>query len=331
MQELVRTNNAVLITAIEALLKAADIPHVVLDRHMSVLEGSLGILPRRILVDDEHHESARQLLEDAGLAHELRPSSAAVKPDLTDDAVLGGRLRLTQKKRGHRVGHDAILLAAAIGARPGDRIVEFGAGVGAAGLAVAIRVADTEVTLVEIDPELAAIAQENVARNGLGQRARVVALDVTAASDDFAAKGIGPGSADHVLMNPPFNNPARQNVSPDPARSAAHAADANVLADWLAAAAWVLHSAGTLTLIWRADGLGDVLAALDDRFGEIAVLPVHGRAGKPAIRVLVRARKGSRAPLVLLPGLMLNDEDGRPTDATEAVLRDGEALPMTAD
>lgn len=76
MRELVRTNNAVLITAIEALLKAAMIPHVVLDQHMSVLEGSLGILPRRILVDDEHHDSARQLLEDAGLTHELRPPEA---------------------------------------------------------------------------------------------------------------------------------------------------------------------------------------------------------------------------------------------------------------
>jgi tRNA1(Val) A37 N6-methylase TrmN6 len=330
LHELVRTNNAVLITAIEALLKAADIPHVVLDRHMSVLEGSLGILPRRILVDDEHHETARQLLEDAGLAHELRPSSAVRKPDLTDDAVLGGRLRLTQKKRGHRVGHDAILLAAATGARPGDRVIEFGAGVGAAGLAVAIRVPDVEVTLVEVDPELAAIAQENVVRNRLDRRIRVVTLDVMAASDEFAAKGIGPGAADHVLMNPPFNNPARQNISPDPARSAAHAADERVLAAWVAAAAWVLHTAGTLTLIWRADGLGDVLAALR-AFGDIAVLPVHGRAGKPAIRVLVRARKGSRAPLTLLPGLMLNDLDGRPTDPAEAVLRDGEALPMAAD
>ena len=67
MHELVRTNNAVLITAIEALLKGADIPHVVLDRHMSVLEGSLGILPRRILVDAENWETARQLLEEAGL------------------------------------------------------------------------------------------------------------------------------------------------------------------------------------------------------------------------------------------------------------------------
>ena len=84
-----------------------------------------------------------------------------------------------------------------------------------------------------------------------------------------------------------------------------------LLADWVDAAARLLHSAGTLTLIWRADGLAEVLAALDGRFGGVAVLPVHGRAGQPAIRVLVRARKGSRAPLALLPGLMLNDEDGQ--------------------
>ena len=94
MHELVRTNNAVLITAIEALLKSADIPHMVLDRHMSVLEGSLGILPRRILVEEESLEEARQLLEEAGLAHELRQMSGAASPDTTEDAVLGGRLRL---------------------------------------------------------------------------------------------------------------------------------------------------------------------------------------------------------------------------------------------
>ena len=81
MRELVRTNNAVLITAIEALLKAADIPSMVLDQHMSVLEGSLGMLPRRIVVDEEHLELARQLLEDAGLAHELRPQQGGPQPD----------------------------------------------------------------------------------------------------------------------------------------------------------------------------------------------------------------------------------------------------------
>jgi tRNA1(Val) A37 N6-methylase TrmN6 len=330
LHELVRTNNAVLITAIEALLKSADIPHMVLDRHMSVLEGSLGMLPRRIVVDEEHWEVARQLLEDAGLAHELRPQSGGPNPDMTDDAVLGGRLRLKQKKSGHRVGHDAILLAAATGARASDRAVEFGAGVGAAGLALAVRVPDVEVTLVEIDPELAAIAVENIARNGLDGRVRAFALDVTAPEAEFAARGLAPGMADHVLMNPPFNNPARQNVSPDPGRRMAHAAD-GMLGAWIDAAARLLHSAGTLTLIWRADGLADVLASLGEGFGGVAVLPVHGRAGQPAIRVLLRARKGSRAPLALLPGLVLNDEVGRPTEAAEAVLRGAEALRPIAD
>jgi tRNA1(Val) A37 N6-methylase TrmN6 len=331
LHELVRTNNAVLITAIEALLKGAEIPHVVLDRHMSVLEGSLGILPRRILVDERNWDVARQLLEDAGLAHELRPESSGPKAELTDDAVLGGRLRLKQKKKGHRVGHDAILLAAATAAHAGDWAVEFGAGVGAAGLALAMRVPDVKITLVERDTELAAIAGENINRNGLADRVNAVTLDVTATADSFVALGIGPGSADHILMNPPFNNPSRQNVSPDPDRRAAHAAGEGMLAAWIDAAAWVLHSAGTLTLIWRADGLAEVLAALGDRFGDVAILPVHGRAGQPAIRVLLRARKGSRAPLVLLPGLMLNDENGKPTAAAEAALRNAEALPFAVD
>jgi len=99
----------------------------------------------------------------------------------------------------------------------------------------------------------------------------------------------------------------------------------------VAAAAWVLHSAGTLTLIWRADGLADVLAALGDHFGDVTVLPVHGRAGQPAIRVLVRARKGSHGPLALLPGLLLNDEAGKPTAEAEAVLRGAQALPLASD
>ena len=280
MHELVRTNNAVLITAIEALLKGAEIPHMVLDQHMSVLEGSLGMLPRRIVVDEEALGGRAAIAGGCGAGARAAAANRAVRSRrLTDDAVLGGRLRLTQKKRGHRVGHDAILLAAATGARPGDRVVEFGAGVGAAGLALAVRCPEVDVTLVEIDPELSGIAAENIARNGLEQRVRAVTLDVTAPADEFAARGIGPGSADRVLMNPPFNNPARQNVSPDPGRRAAHVAGDGALAGWVDGAAWALHSAGTLTLIWRADGLAEVLAALDGRFGDVAVLPVHGRAG----------------------------------------------------
>ncbi len=329
MHELVRTNNAVLISAIEALLKAAEIPHVVLDQHMSVMEGSLGMLPRRIVVGDDFQDSARELLVDAGLAHELRepPGGGEVRSDTTDDAVLGGRLRLLQKRKGHRVGHDAILLAAAVPARPGDRAVDLGAGVGAAGLALAARVPDVAVTLVEIDPELAALAARNIERNGFAGRVRAATLDVSAAPQAFAAEGFAPGGADCVLMNPPFNDAVGQNVSPDPARRAAHVATEGLLRTWIGTAGRLLHSAGSLTLIWRADGLADMLAALAPSFGSVSVLPVHGRADQPAIRVIVRAAKGGRAPLALLPGLMLNDSAGRPSREAEDVLRRGAALP----
>jgi tRNA1(Val) A37 N6-methylase TrmN6 len=299
---------------------------MVLDRHMSVVEGSLGILPCRILVDDEHHQEARRVLEDAGLAHELRPLPPGEFSDTTDDTILGGRVRLCQQRRGHRVGHDAVLLAAATAARTGDHVVDLGAGVGAAGLALAVRVPETRVTLVEIDPTLAEIAVQNIARNGLQARARVAVLDILSGGEKFAAAGLPSGSADHVMMNPPFNDPAQTNVSPDPKRRAAHNAPASTLARWIDAGWSLLHSAGTLTLIWRADGLADVLAALTPRYGGIIILPVHGRPDRPAIRILARATKQSHASLLLLPPLVLNDARGRPTSEAERVLRDARPL-----
>jgi tRNA1(Val) A37 N6-methylase TrmN6 len=258
------------------------------------------------------------------------PAEADRGSALTDDAVLGGRLRLRQPRRGHRVGHDAILLAAATGVQPGEDAVDLGAGVGAAGLALAARVPAARVTLVEVDPELAALAAENARRNDLADRVRAVALDVEASARAFAAAGLPPGSAAHVLMNPPFNDPARQNASPDPGRRLAHAAAVSALAAWVRSAARLLRPQGTLTLIWRADGLAAVLAALAGRFGAIAVLPVHPRPDVPAIRILVWAEKESRAPLSILPGFWLNDADGRPSKAAEAVLRDGATLALAA-
>jgi tRNA1(Val) A37 N6-methylase TrmN6 len=257
------------------------------------------------------------------------PASRMAVPitsETTTDAVLGGRLRLRQKRKGHRFGHDAILLAAATAAQAGDRIVELGAGVGAAGLALAARVPGLRLTLVEIDPELAALAAENAVHNGFGE-VRVLALDVGAAPDVFGAAG----AADGVLMNPPFNDTARQQVSPDRGRSLAHAGPADLLNVWIGTAARLLRAGGTLTLIWRADGLADVLAALEGAFGAVAVMPVYPKPDAPAIRVLVRAQKGGSAPLKTLPGLVLNnvngtDGNGTPSVAAEAVLRRGEAL-----
>ena len=134
--------------------------------------------------------------------------------DLTEDAVLGGRLRLAQPKRGHRVGHDAILLAAATPARGGERIVDLGAGVGAAGLALATRVAGTIVTLVEVDAGLAALGAANAQRNGLAGRVQAVTLDVAAPARAFTAAGLTADSVMRAMMNPPFNDPVRQRASP---------------------------------------------------------------------------------------------------------------------
>jgi tRNA1(Val) A37 N6-methylase TrmN6 len=246
--------------------------------------------------------------------------------ETSEDAVLGGHLSLRQPLKGHRVGHDAILLAAACSARPGNRLVDLGAGVGAAGLAVARRVEDVDVALVEIDPVLVELASNNAVRNGLAGRVRAVCLDVGASETDFASAGLRFQMADHVLTNPPFN--AAQNPSPDRRRRLAHEASPDTLALWLGTAARLLRPDGVVTLIWRADGLLAVLEALATQFGSVAVLPVHPKPAAPAIRVLVRAVKASSAPASLLPGFILADEAGQPTQSAEAVLRGGVALPL---
>ncbi|RTL55448.1 MAG: methyltransferase [Bradyrhizobiaceae bacterium] len=238
--------------------------------------------------------------------------------DLTEDGFLDGALRLRQPKRGHRAGHDAILLAAAVRARAGERVVEFGAGAGAAGLALATRIRGLDLVLVEIDEALAALARDNAALNAIA--ANAVVLDVTAQAVIFAEAGLPPDSVDAVLMNPPFNPASRHQTSPDAGRAAAHVDQGETLARWVHAARRILRPGGGLTLIWRAEGLGEVLAALEKGFGGVGVVPVHPGPDSAAIRVLVTASKGSRAPMELFPPLVLNDDTGQPTARTGLIL-----------
>jgi tRNA1(Val) A37 N6-methylase TrmN6 len=238
--------------------------------------------------------------------------------EFTEDAFLGGQLRLRQRRSGHRAGHDAMLLAAATPAQAGDRVVDLGAGTGAAGLAVARRVAGIKLALVEIDAALAALAHGNAVSNAIA--ADVIVLDVSSGAEAFAAAGLSPDSVDVVLMNPPFNDPARHRASPDRARASAHVATAATLENWVHAARRILKSGGVLTLIWRADGLTEVLAALGRGFGSLAILPVHGDVKTPAIRVLIRAIKGGKAPTQMQAALMLNDESALPNKQVQEIL-----------
>jgi tRNA1(Val) A37 N6-methylase TrmN6 len=246
--------------------------------------------------------------------------------EFTEDAFLGGKLRLRQPKSGHRAGHDAMLLAAATLARRGDRVVEFGAGVGAAGLAVAKRVGGISLVLVEIDRKLADLARGNALSNAVA--ADVIVLDVTSAAGAFAAAGLSPDSVDVVLMNPPFNDSARHRASPDEARASAHVATAATLEGWIHAGRRILKSGGVLAMIWRADGIAAVLAAFQRGFGSLAILPVHADATSPAIRVLVCAVKGGKAPTRILPALILNDESARPDQKVQDILAGNGLLPL---
>ncbi len=250
-------------------------------------------------------------------------STGVPASDTTDDAILNGRLRLLQPKRGHRFGHDAILLAAAVPARPHQRVAEFGAGVGAASLALLSRVNGIDATLIELDEHLCALARENIARNGFSDRARAIAADIASRPVDAekAVKGF-----DHVFMNPPFNNMSLQR-SPDPARRKAHVGDVNLLRHWVSRAGEILSDSGMVTVIWRADGLADVLDVLNAGFGAITLIPVYPSPDRPAIRVIASAHKSDRSPLQILPPLTLNDRQQRPTDDAESILRSGGSWP----
>ncbi len=248
--------------------------------------------------------------------------------EITDDAILNGRMRLFQPRRGHRFGHDAILLAAATPAKPGDRIVELGAGVGAASLALLTRVPDIDVTLIDIDPALTALASQNIARNGFAEKARSVTLDVAAPDSAFEDAHLRTGTFDHVLMNPPFNDASLQ-ASPDRARRRAHMAADDTLHVWLRRAVHLLRPSGSVTLIWRAQTQQAAIEEFSPAFGAITVLPVYPGQGQSPIRVLVNARRGAREPLRVLPGLVLTDQDRRPSAAADAVMRDG--LPLSLE
>lgn len=248
-------------------------------------------------------------------------------------ALLRGRLRLVQPARGHRPGTDALLLAATLPRAIGEGLaVDLGAGIGTVGLALAIRAPALRVTLVEREPELLACAMRNVACNGLAGRVDVVEQDVfVRAAAPFAALR---GAANVVLTNPPWTEAGRDRASPDDLRRRAHHFEPQAddidgqglgdpLALWLRRAAALLAPRGRLILIHRADRLDDVLAALPPHLRDRVVLPIHPRAGEPAHRVIVGAICGSRAPLRLLPGLVLHEADGFTPRA--AALHDGDA------
>ena len=241
----------------------------------------------------------------------------------TEDAVLDGRVRLRQPKDGYRAGMDAALLAAACDARDAERVIEAGCGVGAAMLAAAARRPAARFVGVERDPAALDLARQNIALNGWEDRIDAVAGDV---AQPFSRLGLAPFDA--AISNPPFFDDAGAIRGPAPSRKGAWIAD-DGLAAWTAFLLKAVREGGTITVIHRADRLGDLLALLGAKAGSFKIRPVAPFPDLPAKRVIVRAIKTGKAPLVLLPPLVLHDIGGRHADAAEAILRGKAGLPWT--
>jgi tRNA1(Val) A37 N6-methylase TrmN6 len=257
-----------------------------------------------------------------------KPRTGAPARATSTDDFLGGRIAVTQPRHGHRAGSDAVFLAAAVPAREGERVLDAGAGAGVAGLCLLARTGGLAVTAVEINRQLAALAARNAARNGFAGQVEIVAADVTAPAKTLREAGLKRESYHHLIANPPFYPESKVRAAPDASRAAAHVMRAGGLAAWVRFFAAMAAPKGMLTLIHRPDGLGELLALLDGRFGDIAIFPLFPKTGEPATRIIVQAKKGSRAGTSLLPGLVLHEADGRYTQAAEAVLRGGSALEL---
>lgn len=237
--------------------------------------------------------------------------------EITEDTLLGGRVRLRQPAKGYRAAIDPVILASAVRAGEGVHLVEMGLGVGAAALCLLARRPDLSITGYEIDPMLAALARENADLNGCADRLTVIEGDVLAAEGRFAGG----------YANPPYHGSAETDASPIDWKAKATVADPE---PWLKAAARLLAHRAPLTLIYRSDRAPDLLNAASGRFGGLEAAPIWPRAGQAAKRLILWGAKDSRAPFILSPGLVLHSESGAYTPEAEALLKEAAAFPGEA-
>jgi tRNA1(Val) A37 N6-methylase TrmN6 len=241
--------------------------------------------------------------------------------EITENAMLGGRIRLLQPAAGYRAGIDPVFLAAAAPLVEGGRVLDLGCGAGTAALCLAQRLATMRIDGLELQPALVELARRNVALNEFGERVVIRAGDLLRPPPEVAAGGF-----DLVLANPPFHSADQVTAPAEPGRARGHVEGEADLAAWIDRSLALATPKGVLLLIHRPERLAEMLARLEGRAGGVVIFPLWPMAGRPARRVLILARKGSRAPLTLAGGLVLHEPDGRYSDAAEAVLRDGAAL-----
>lgn len=261
-----------------------------------------------------------------------RQASTEAALATTEDCFLDGRVPLRQPVDGPRAGLDAVMLAAfaPVPGRAACCVLDVGSGAGAVAVLIAHHAPMARLTGIDIDGRLVTLANANAATNGFGERCRFVEADVCRPLQSLSSLGIAAETYDVAVSNPPFFEDATATPAATAIRRRAHFGSHDELVGWLRFMTAVTRQGGEVALVFPAEGLATLLGQLAGRFGGIRVFPLFPRPGLAARRILVSGVRGSRAPLRLLPGLVLHRADGGPTEEAEAILRHGQRIARDA-
>jgi len=237
-----------------------------------------------------------------------------------ETTLLNGKIRLSQGDGGLKASMDTVLLAAAVMASDGEHILDMGCGTGGAGLCVLKRLEDKNIHLhgIDVQADLLDLAIINSCDNNFDDRCTFVTGDIHNKTNYTENK------FDHILTNPPYYEAGTRQNSIDPSRDIAFSH--TDIKTWIDRAYYWLKPHGSLTIIHRADMLHKILLAVGTRFGKIEIWPIHSKADKPAIRIIVKLLKNRRSPSILHPAIIMFDADGQESRTSKRILRDGEGL-----
>lgn len=251
---------------------------------------------------------------------DIEQSPEIGKTDFDLAEFLGGKIKAFQPQKGFRAGSDSVFLSAAVKAKPGQKCIDLGCGVGIVGLSLASRIKDLKVTGIEVNQEIAGLAQRNIELNNFP--------DIDVIADDLRnVKGME-NSCDHVFMNPPFYKQGSFIHSPDPSKDNAIGFHDNEISlkDWIDFASRNLKQKGMITLIHKSDALQSIIRLMGYKFGALEIIPLQSKAGQAAKRVIFRAIKDSKSPTILHNPFVVHDENGDYTNQAQDILISGEGF-----